>query len=641
MSIVLGFVLVGLNLHQYSFPFWTHTIGEYGNGGILLGVPQAIRSDDWAVEIPLMLAQVSHQPPFPITNTNIGLGVNQLSHFKLPVWHILALFKPTTWGFFLGVDIGLSWMWWSMVLGLFYSFFLLFMLISKKQIYLSLMGSLIVLFSPFFQFWSMHMSEIAIFMALMFISFSHLMTSTRKRIVIANALLLGWSSGCFLLSFIYPPYQISLAYLLMFMLGGFIIDRYSELNSSQYRILRFICLGVPIAVVVFSGIVYYYEASEVIRLMSNTVYPGMRFSTGGDFDPWKLLSNNLFVHVYGLFQHGIKAAYFFDWKPTNNICEYSSFIFFFPFLILILIAKCITEKRWVDPLSLMVAGYIMILLVYMLWGFPNWLCKYTLFSRTPAFREIMGLGIANSVMMVSMLAKPVHFELSKRLRVSITIVWGAVLIFSALELFDKWPATPLTYLVVAALFVAVLSYFLMSVEFNRVVLAVLVILSILTTGWFNPLVHGGSQIFSESRLCRKILEIDAAEKGRSSWVTFSSRAASANILRMLGVHSINGNFPYPQLNLWKKIDPGQTALETYNRYGYAIFIPNSGPDVIFSLHGNDLFSVKVNPNSDVFSTLGVTHFLVFGEETGIFDQSPNLQRVFSFKDRHIYKRLLK
>jgi len=633
----LFLLLVGLGIHQYSLPIWETLIEEDINDGLLLGAPQGIRSDDWAVEIPLMLSQLSHKPPFPVINSNIGIGANQLAPFKLPVWHILALFKPTTWGFFLGADTGLAWMWWSMVLGFFYAYFLLFMLISRNRFFLSLMASLLLLFSPFFQFWSMHKSEIPIFMALMFISFAYLIFSTNKKAILANGMLLGWFCGCFMLNFLYPAFQVSLAYLLVFMLVGLIAARYSELGLRQAGLIRLGSLAISMAIVTFSVVVFHLDAQEIINTIADTIYPGKRFSTGGDFEVWKLLSNNFLIHFYVFLREGFQALRLANWQCMVNICEYSSFIFFFPFLIIILIARCVISRKAIDHFSLMVACYVLLLLTYMFFGFPDWLCKYSCFSRMPAARGLLGLGIANTVLLVAILSNPIYLELSRKIRLSLTLGWAVLLLVSALYLFTKWPIAPLPYLIPVSLAVALASYFLLWAGSGKTALAVLVALSILSTGWFNPLVRGGSEIFSNSRLCRMILDINAGEGGASRWVTFSESAATANIFRILGVNSLGGTYPYPQLEFWKKLDPFQEAFKAYNRYGNAVFFPHSSSFIAFSVRSNDLFGVGINPSSDTLGYLGVTHCLVMGLNTTIFDQSPTLKWLGSLNNAHIYQ----
>ncbi len=633
--VALFLLLVGLGVHQYSLPLLS--FDEDKGSGTLLGIPQAIRSDDYASEIPLMLSQVSHKPPFPVINKNIGYGANQLAPFKLPVLHVLAVFKPTTWGFFLGANAGLAWMWWSMVLGFFYVFFLLFMLISRNRFFLSMMGSLLLLFSPLFQFWSMRGSEIPIFMALVVLSSAYLTFSADKKVILANGVLLGWSCGCFMLNFIYPPYQVSLAYLLVFMLAGFIADRHSQLALRHAGLVRLSSLAISLAIAIFAVTVFYLDAREVINIMAQTVYPGTRSSTGGNFEPWKLLSNDFLIHLYVFFKHGVHAPSLVNWADMDNICEYASFIFLFPVLIPVLIARCVIARKAADPLSVMIGGYIILILVYMFLGFPEWLSKYSGFSRTPSYRELMGLGIANTVLLVAMLSNTIYFELSKRIRLVVITGWGILLILSAAHLFAKWPVASLPYLIAASLAVASASYFLLCAGYSKTALAVLAALSVFGAGWFNPLVRGGSESFMESPLSRMILDIDAREGGASRWVTFSPYFLRSNIFRILGVNALDGLYPYPQLKLWNKLDPLQEAAEAYNRYGSAVFVAHSGPHVAFAIFAPDLFAVEIDPGSDVLSYLGVTHCLVMDLKTDIFEQSPTLQRLFSFKNSHIYK----
>jgi len=80
---------------------------------VLLGQPRLIRHDDWAVHLPLALAQLHHDPPFPLVNRDIGLGQSALVPFELPVAHPFTLLRPQLLGFFLGPDVGIAWMWWK------------------------------------------------------------------------------------------------------------------------------------------------------------------------------------------------------------------------------------------------------------------------------------------------------------------------------------------------------------------------------------------------------------------------------------------------------------------------------------------------------------------------------------------------
>ena len=630
-------LLVALHIHQYSLHMWTNYTQEYKPGGVLFGTPQDIRSDDWAAEIPLMLSQISHKPPFPVINGNIGYGVNQLAPFKAPVWHILTLFKPTTWGFFLGADTGVAWMWWSMVLGLFYSFFLLFMLLSRNRFFLSVAGSLLLVFSPFFQFWSMHGSEIPMFTAFALVSLAHLMFSSGKRVVIASGIFLGWSCGCLMMNFIYPPFQVSLAYLALFITCGLVLERYPELDLRRAGAVRAAALVLSLAIALFAAGVFYHAARDVINSISQTVYPGNRFSNGGDFAPWKLFSNDYLIHLFLFFEYGTQAPSEAVWAGVDNISEYASFIFLFPFLISLFAMRTVRSRKVTDPLCAAVSIYIAVLLVYMIVGFPDWLGKASVFNRIPAPRQLLGLGIADVTLLVVMSSRAVYSETQPMPRFLLATAWATLLVLAALHLFGKWPAAPLPHLIAASVAIALISYFLFSARYSKIALTAFVLLSIVSSTWFNPVVRGGATILSDSTLGRAILDIDAREGGATRWVAFAQAPAMSNIFRILGVNSLSGTYPYPQLEIWRKLDPSQKALGVYNRYGYAAFVPRYDPGVAFSLVGKDSFVVEVNPESDTLRQLGVTHCLVVGMDTTFFDWSPALELIYSFRNSYIYK----
>ena len=124
--LICFFVLAVLfKVHGYSISHWKNYFFVTEKPEIIFGLYRPIRSDDWAVEIPLMLGQLAHNPKYPLINENIGNGLNMSIYSKVPIKSSITLFRPTVWGFFLGRDHGLSWMWWTMTIGFFYVYFLL------------------------------------------------------------------------------------------------------------------------------------------------------------------------------------------------------------------------------------------------------------------------------------------------------------------------------------------------------------------------------------------------------------------------------------------------------------------------------------------------------------------------------------
>jgi hypothetical protein len=72
-------LLVAPRFHGFSLPIWHGSIDRSPTSEILLGEARSIRADDWALQLPLALAQAAHDPAFPVVNQSIGMGQNMLA----------------------------------------------------------------------------------------------------------------------------------------------------------------------------------------------------------------------------------------------------------------------------------------------------------------------------------------------------------------------------------------------------------------------------------------------------------------------------------------------------------------------------------------------------------------------------------
>lgn len=610
---------------------WKNIIPGTEKTEILLGRERLIRSDDYAVEIPLMLAQLAHKPKYPLINRNIANGINMLLHSKLPIKHPLTLFRPTVWGFFLGSDYGLSWMWWTMMFGLFYVFFLVLMLISRNNFYLSIMGSAFLLFSPFFQFWSLHMAEIPIFMGLIFISFSCVCFSQKRATIIGNSILLGWSLSCYALNFPYPPFQISCGYLLLFLIAGFMVDRYHDYNFQKNLICRLAGLVIALLICTYAVTTYYYATKDIITIIAKTTYPGKRFSLGGDYALWRLFSNNYFITLLYTSLSGI------NWRPLGNICEGSSFLFFFPSIMLAILWHMVYRKKIADKFSAIFMGYFIIMLLYLFVGFPKTASKFSLFYLMPSCRSILGMGIANVILIISFMSRAEHTN--KIERTVISFLWAILLFCSGMGLKKQFVQIPISYVAAICIISGILSYYLLEARKRRKIIAVFAGVSFLSSAWFNPVVVGGTQFLYENQLSKVIMQIDKAEKGNTMWISYSPRHFG-NLFRILGIKSLVGTHSYPQLDLWEKFDREHKYFSVYNRYGEVIFRPSNSNHAEFHAPFNDLLVVSLNPSSKLLHQIGVTHILVITDDTLLFDTAKNIKKIYASGNVHIYKILL-
>ncbi|MDP3980131.1 MAG: hypothetical protein Q8Q33_01815 [Chlamydiota bacterium] len=334
LSVVLLFiVLLITHLHGYSISRWRAFIDNSEAEEVILGEIRSVRSDDYLVGIPLILAQRVHQPAFPVINTLIGNGQNMLMN-QVPIQHWISIFRPHIWGFFIGSDFGLAWNWWLNILGLFLSFFFVFNIISRNDIFLSAFASLALLFTPFMQFWSLNCAPICTFMALCFISLVRMFSSKSKAEIWIFSLLLAWSGAGFILQ-LYPPYQITLAYLFLFMSFGYFLREKNYLTLKDNVFHKSLGLTLAFSLTIIIAVIFYLQSKEVFDIMLNTDYPGKRSEIGGGYGLWRLLSSPFVPWLDVRNWH----AFF------GNICEASSFIFFFPMTCILVLWSALRFER--------------------------------------------------------------------------------------------------------------------------------------------------------------------------------------------------------------------------------------------------------------------------------------------------------
>ncbi len=627
LALVAMFVLlVGLRIHRYSTPAWHEVIDGSEASEVLLGEPRAIRSDDWFVVLPLAFAQAAHDPPFPARNENIGLGSPMWVPLQVPVAGPLALFRPTLWGHFLGRDVGMAWAWWSSALGLFYVFFLVFMIVGHGRFELAAPAALGVWFAPFFQYWSLNYATAAAYAGLIFVAACGLLRACRKRPILLYGALLGWAAGCFLLV-LYPPYQIQLGYLVALLLGAFAWEHRHLLRRRELLGARLggvaLAIGLPMAV----AALLLLAAGDAISALRGTVYPVGRVETGGGLPLWRVFSHNL------AFSWQVS-----NWRSLLNICEASSFPLFVPVVAFGLVCgarRGLARGVHVDPLCAALTAYCFLLVVYATVGAPAWLARGTGFSIVVARRAAIGMGIADAILLVRFLSLVAGDRPGPRGSAAFAFVVAAALAACALKLHGILPGTRLGLLTAAAVANGLLAWAILQRRRPALVLGAIAATSVATTLWFNPLVRGGADYLLENPLSRRILEVDHEHGGNTFWLAVDTRYA-ANLFRLLGVQALNGTHPVPQLELWRNFDPERRYQHVYNRYSNVTVQSSRSPRAEFSLEAMDNFVLRIRPDAPVLRKVGITHVLVQTDSPQRFDELSGLRRVDSVGTHLIY-----
>lgn len=625
---MLAFAMaVALRLHGFSISAWHPLIDGSAPAELLAGEPRDIRGDDFLVQLPLILAQRAHAPPFPMRNDLIGAGQSALVPIGTPVWHPFALFRPTLWGFFLGADVGLAWMWWSSVLGLFAVWWGVFQVATRGATGIAAAGAALVVASPFFEFWSFNAAPHAASAGAVFLATAGLLSARSRVAIVACGLALAASGLWFALA-LYPPYQVMLVYLDLALVAGYWWDRRSELPLHSHRGIRLLAFAAAPMLVLGGVGLFAHETGAALDRMQHSQYPGLRLSAGGHRSLAQLLDANLGV---GLWVR--------DWARFGNICEAASFWVAAPVLLAMAVWRRVRERAPFDAFCIPVALYWMGALTYSVHGMPAKLASLTLLGFVPGRRAVIGLLLADAILVVRLLARAPPAGSGERSRaLAISAAWAAGVGAAAAAL---RPELPDARLIVLAAFVAgngLLAWLLLASRRRALAVLALACVSFATSAWFNPLVVGGTDWLLGNPLSRRIVEIDRATEGGSTWCVFAHGSAGvANLFRVLGVRSVTGVLPVPQPELWARIDPEAKWAAVYNRYAHVWFEAAPTPEPRFRLVAEDGFIVEIDPTSQALRDLGVTHALLKGGDPGSFALESGFVYLGTVGQNHLFR----
>ncbi|MES1220822.1 MAG: hypothetical protein ABUT20_35305, partial [Bacteroidota bacterium] len=370
--------------HNSSIPFWNELMND-GSGekrGLIEGKPLSLRSDEWMIVSSFTLAQ--EKDKFPMTNEALGYGNTPLI-MGLPVNHILSIIKPTLWGYyFLDNERAFSWQWNFKIFPFLIASFLFLMLFTKNNFNVSVFGSVWLFLSSAIQWWSIN-TEIFTLGFLSIVSLIYILYSNRAKLIVLNGLIFLLASYSFIM-ILYPAYQVPFGYFLLALLAAFIISRRDPKLMLQKKSIKIPVLSACIVILLSLLYLFFKECNETIKAVSNTVYPGQRIVTGGDFSFISLFRDN-----YSWFLNDTNFP-----AKWGNICELSSFLMLSPLAIILIFYSYLKTKK-ISPFFIPLLIFQAVLYIWLFRGFPESIARLTLFSTSPVPRTFFVFGFANIV----------------------------------------------------------------------------------------------------------------------------------------------------------------------------------------------------------------------------------------------------
>lgn len=397
--IVIGTLLLGycasslLGLNGSSTSLWhSYADRRLPNVGVILGAPQAVRSDEWMLQTPWIFSQARRTPAFSPSNPNVGSDVTPLVT-NLPVRHWSTLLRPQMWPFFLlNTERAFAFYWNFKPLFLLLGAMLFFGVVTGGKTLLDLAGAVFLTFSPFVQWWFSTPTCLPEMLAMFFFALwlCAIVFRGRVRWQVATA------AACLVLAvenFIfccYPRFQVPLVYLAAaLLLGGLITSKARD----EFRTFRFCCIGLVITTVALVTWAWWRDLAEIVRITSLLSYPGQVRFTGGDFE-WRRFFDPFL-------EFSMKGDRFPE--KLGNACEASGFLLLAPLLALPAIRDAIRGR--IDRLLIIQLVLIAGVVFYMIAGIPMWAAKASGWAYVSSGRANLVVGLATAIALVRYLAR--------------------------------------------------------------------------------------------------------------------------------------------------------------------------------------------------------------------------------------------
>lgn len=587
MAMIVFVFLVAFKFHGSSVGMWDKYYFDYGENEvktIYYGEARAIRSDEWLVQTPLYLSQLTGDNKLERINENIRSdGQDMVLASYSPVKDITMIGKPFSWGFlFLDKERAFSWYWNFKLISLFMLSYEMSLILTKKNKKISLFGTFLITYAPACQWWfSTFVLDLVIFAQAIIVTVYNYLKNDKLKYKLLNLAAFICAGTGFVLS-LYPATQVPLGYLTAIFCIYFLIK-----NKDKIKVRDILLIIAAFTMILGVSGYFVYTAKDSIAAMMGTVYPGQRLEVGGNFD-FKFLS-----------------SYIFNWLmpyrnvPFSNTSELSSFISFLPLTIAIFFFR--DRKKDNNKLKLSLFIYILIMLSYMIIGYPVILAKVTLLSFVPAGRMAVVLGLTSTYLFLMIVP-----DLIESKKVNNKIV-GIIVLLVTLFMFVPQYHTEVQYymcksgVITAAMIFMLISFFVLKGYGNQLVSFGIAFVLI---GGFavNPIARTLAPIF-EKEVSKQITAINEESSGK--WVALDD-IIGGNLLYANGVKSFNGVQYYPDLNMWQKLDESGKYEEVYNRYAH-VLVELTNQETNFELVQADI--VKVNLDVNDLSETGIKYLL--------------------------------
>ena len=621
LGIIILTILVIFKYNGSSIGMWNSYVQpEYQlKNDVVFGISRPIRSDEWLVSSPAHLTQATKQVNFSSINSVLSARDNKVSLYpNLPSKDISILSTPNNIGYlFLDTERAFSLSWYLPYFVLFFATFELFMILTKKNKLYSLVGTIMITFSPVIQWWQSPC--IPAYGALAVTLFYYLINCSNKFKKFLLSIIFGYSGYIYIMC-MYPAWQVVYAYVYLILLIWIISN-----NKEKIHKFDFLYLIPSILVIALPIFIIFKENYDVLTVVNSTVYPGARMSTGGG--EWR----TLFTYVLDIF--------FPFTKGFGNPCEYSQYLSLFPLPIIYSIYLMFKFKKK-DLFLILSNTLLIVLLIWIMFPLPSIFSRITLIFMSTENRVQVAVGYLSIMEMVYILS---NYELKIKEKkyfniknlciclISVVLIFITIKISNGLirEVYPYYINLKLTILSLL-IFTPIICLLLYNHRKTNFILSLLLIFVSLIGGIIIAPINKGLAVMYDKPVVKEINKL-VNENPNSIFLITDSGIVLPNYFAVNGAKTINSTNQVPNLELYYKLDPNLRYDNIYNRYHH-LSVNLTNDKTNFELIQDDAITLNLN-YEDVCITKA--DYIVSIADNEIYNS--RYQKIYNEYNLNIYK----
>lgn len=556
----------------------------------ILGETRGIRSDEWLVATPSVLASGLGKEAYGKYN-NIQRGTKTLNIINgVYVGYSTIAYCPWELVYkILPVEYAFSFCWFSPIIFSFLMVLELFYILTQKNKLLSFTGACLVVLSSFYMWWVFSIYYVAAPGTIVFIYYFLQNEKKWKKSLCCIGMAICFSN---FVTNLYPAWQVPLGYVFLVIGLWVLYDNLEKIRNLEKKDWCLLAGGVIFLLSLVSS--YFLQISEYVTTINQTVYPGKRMDCGSFY------LNKLFYYI---------QAPLYAYKDIGNPSEAGVFFSLFPIPTVVACYDWFKEnkKDWLT------GGLILIeipMLVYTTIGLPQFFAKATLFSHSTVMRVVDIIGLIQIILIIRIMSV---YKTRKRIKiVYATIISIAVAGYSLYVTTVSYPGYMKNFeKIIMSIIIFSLAIALMCGKKRKTyyyLISGFIMISIVTSVYVRPVMKGLSAIYSRP-VAKKIEEINKSENN-PKWIASGVGLIPSGFTVSCGASTVNSVNSYPNMKLWTKLDPKGKYSEVYNRYAH-VDVDFTENETSFELLTADHFVLHLS-YSDIKKT-NVTEVFMIGE----------------------------